>query len=663
MIKKSLVTKLCVGIISLGIVFFGWMYGYSGPINQNRLTYSTYLTDEHGELLHVLLADDERYRIRTRPQDVDPTFLDLLITYEDQRFYQHSGVDWLAMSRAFWQWLSHGYILSGGSTLTMQAVRLLEPKPRTLLNKLDQMRKAIALERSHTKDEVLSIYLSLAPFGSNVESVQMASLRWFGKWSLELTPAESALLVALPQSPERRRPDRFPKNANDARKVVLERARKKQIINDEYLRTALLSPLPDELGSIPKMTPHLAWDRRANGKLSGPTTINAHYQHILNNIARGTSLQPETNLAILLVNARTGAIVAYIGSQNYYDFQQLGAVDYIKAIRSPGSTLKPFIYAMAASEQLIHLGTIITDEATSIQGYQPKNISRTYHGDITVGEALQRSLNIPAVKVLHLLGPERFKVRLAQADILLREGEGLPIALGGAGINLYELVTLYTALANGGLVMPLTTQRVLSMENNHGKHLFAEEQIAQINYLLSQNTMGASRLHGRLKNQPIAYKTGTGPGGTDAWAIGANGEYVVGIWVGSPSGDRIVNNTGLTRAVPVMNQVFDILPSGRLIQQKPGKTPEALGLFKRRENQIKIRFPVDGSRIESRGRGIPIPLIIDSATYPVAAIVNNSSIYRLAAGNTNLNMDQPGSYELKLIDAKGKEASVNFVLQ
>ena len=232
MIKKSLVTKLCVGIISLGIIFFGWMYGYSGPINKNRLTYSTYLTDEHGELLHVLLADDERYRIRTGPQDVDPTFLDLLIAYEDQRFYQHSGVDWLAMSRAFWQWLSHGYILSGGSTLTMQAVRLLEPKPRTLLNKLDQMRKAIALERSLTKDEVLSIYLSLAPFGSNIESVQMASLRWFGKWSLELTPAESALLVALPQSPERRRPDRFPKNANNARKVVLERARKKQIINN-----------------------------------------------------------------------------------------------------------------------------------------------------------------------------------------------------------------------------------------------------------------------------------------------------------------------------------------------------------------------------------------------------------------------------------------------
>ena len=175
--------------------------------------------------------------------------------------------------------------------------------------------------------------------------------------------------------------------------------------------------------------------------------------------------------------------------------------------------------------------------------------------------------------------------------------------------------------------------------------------------------MGASRLHGRLKNQPIAYKTGTGPGGTDAWAIGTNGEYVVGIWVGSPSGGRIVNNTGLTRAVPVMNQVFDILPSGRLTQQKPNKTPEALGLFEHRENQIKIRFPVDGSRIESRGRGIPIPLIIDSATYPVAAIVNNSSIYKLAVGNTNLNMDQPGSYDLKLIDAKGNEASVNFVLQ
>jgi penicillin-binding protein 1C len=655
-----------IALAGLGLFFLGWLFGYSGPIGptdpsgQSGITYASYITDSQGELLHVLMADDERYRLQTQPKDVDPTFIDLLLAYEDQRYYQHHGVDWLAMARASWQLASQGYIVSGGSTLTMQAVRLMEPKPRTVWNKLDQMRKAIALERSHTKDQILSLYLSLAPYGSNIEGVQMASLSWFGKWANELTPAESALLVALPQSPERRRPDRFPNRADEARQIVLERALQKGIINKDYLTTALLSPLPQRIKTMPKMAPHLAYQLRAQGDLQASTTLNAEYQSTLNAIASQTRLKPNTNIAMLLANAKTGEIHAYVGSQRYTDFDKHGAVDYSKAVRSPGSTLKPFIYAQAASKRLIHLSGIIKDERINIQGYQPQNLNRRFYGDITIGEALQRSLNIPAVKVLQKLGPERFKSKLAQANIPLRQGEGLPIALGGAGLTLHELVSLYTALGNAGKVTNVSATNTIE---NTSHNIFGADQIAQINHLLSNNTAGAGRLHGRIKRQAIAYKTGTGPGGSDAWAIGTNGDYVVGIWVGSPKGEHVASNTGLGEAVPVMNRVFDGLPVGQLAQQPPQAAPEALANMDKTRNGLVVRFPVEGSVIEVSQSGAPVPIILENASYPVLVLTNDRASHLLTVSHTNLAFDTRGTYKVSLVDRLGKAATVEFMLR
>ena len=656
------VRQWSIALAGLGVLSLGWLFGYSGPIDQSRLTYASYVTDAQGELLHVLMADDERYRLKTQPQDVDSAFLALLMAYEDQRYYEHQGVDWLAMSRAAWQLATRGHIVSGGSTLTMQAIRLMEPKPRTLWSKLDQMRKAIAIERSHNKDQILSLYLSLAPYGSNIEGVQMASLSWFGKWANELTPAESALLVALPQSPERRRPDRFPLRADEARAQVLDRGLNKHIIDQNYLTTALLSPLPQRIKTMPKMAPHLAYRLRAEGSFQAQTTLNLEYQATLNTIAKLTKLQPHTNMAIILAHAKTGEIYAYVGSQSYTDFSQFGAVDYSQAIRSPGSTLKPFIYAQAASERLIHLNGMIKDERININGYQPQNLSRRFYGDITIGEALQRSLNIPAVKVLNKLGPERFKSKLAQAQIPLRHGEGLPIALGGAGLTLHELVSLYTALGNGGKVTKISASPVAAIKaREEAQPLFGAAEIAQINHLLSNNTAGAGRLHGRIKRQAIAYKTGTGPGGSDAWAIGTNGDYVVGIWIGSPTGDYLAKNTGLGQAVPVMNKVFDGLPVGQLAQQAPQAAPEALASADKANTELVVRFPVDGSVIEGRGAGVPIPIVLENAQYPVLVLVNGQeSLWIPAAGAANVTLHQAGTYQFSLIDGDGKSASVKF---
>ncbi len=652
---------MIAGVCALAL---GWLFGYAGPIDKSRLTFSSYVTDHEGELLHVLMASDERYRIQTLSNDVDDTFIDLLLAYEDQRYYEHQGVDWLAMGRAAWQWASRGEIISGGSTISMQVIRILEPKPRTVWNKLDQMRKAIALERTYNKQDILSLYLSLAPYGSNIEGVQMASLSWFGKWANELTPAESSLLVALPQSPERRRPDRFSDRALKAREIVLERALDKGLISQEYMAMAVLSPVPSHIKKMPKMAPHLAYKLKSEGLFQATSTLNHDYQATLNTIADNLQLKPNTNVSMMLVHAATGEVRAYIGSQNYNDFRNLGAIDYSNAVRSPGSTLKPFIYAQAASEQLIHLNGLIRDEGININGYQPQNISRIFHGDITIGEALQRSLNIPAVKVLSKLGPERFKSKLAQADIPLRQGEGLPIALGGAGLKLNELVSLYTALANGGTVMPIHYVKAsMDQPTQHAQSIFAADEIAQVNYFLSHNTTGSGRLHGRIKSRAISYKTGTGPGGSDAWALGTDGDYVVGIWVGSPTGERLPENTGLREAAPLMNKVFDALPRAQLDIIVPGQAPVALVRADKPNTEMSIRFPMNGIAIEARNSNAPIPFVVDNVEYPVVVIINDSEVHEFLKGPIGLELNQKGSYDIALIGSNGGSSSVSFILQ
>jgi penicillin-binding protein 1C len=307
---------------------------------------------------------------------------------------------------------------------------------------------------------------------------------------------------------------------------------------------------------------------------------------------------------------------------------------------------------------------MIKDERININGYQPQNLSRRFHGDITIGEALQRSLNIPAVKVLNKLGPERFKSKLAQAQIPLRNGEGLPIALGGAGLTLHELVSLYTALGTEGKVTKISaSQKDAIKAREETQTLFGAVEIAQINHLLSNNTSGAGRLHGRIKRQGIAYKTGTGPGGSDAWAIGTNGDYVVGIWLGSPAGDYLAKNTGLGQAVPVLNKVFDSLPIGQLAQQVPQAAPEALASSDKANTELVVRFPVDGSVIEGRNTKAPIPIVMENAAYPVMAIINGNQTQSLVKGSANINLTQPGSYQMSLVDAAGHGAMLHFYIR
>jgi len=640
-----------------------WLHSYPANLSIDNISYSTVLRDRQGEILNVLLADDDRYRISTTVDDVDPTFVALLKSFEDKRFDQHKGVDWLALIRACQQLISNGRIVSGASTITMQVVRLLDPQPRSYWNKVDQIRKAIALEKQFTKSEIISLYLSLAPYGSNLEGITAASLGWFGKPPKQLTPAESALLVALPQSPENRRPDRNPLIAFQAREKVLSRALQKQIISYEYYEIAALSPVPTTIKSFPNDAIHLAWRLHFEGARNITSTIDAVLQYQSRQILSSAVLPPNSNAAILVTEASSGDVIAYIGSQDYFDIDRLGSIDYIRAIRSPGSTLKPFIYAIAESEQLVQPKTIIRDETIVIGNYMPQNYSKKTYGEVTIAEALQRSLNIPAVKVLHRMGPNKFKTKLFSAGINLRHGDGLPIALGGAGTTLEELVSLYSSLGNKGKVKANRYQYVETDQYD----LLTEDTVRHINWILSNNSGSIGRLHGSIRTAPVAYKTGTGPGGSDSLAIGTNGKYVVGVWIGSPNGQYLPENTGITTALPIMSNVFDILPFGTLDVERPREPDYAFRYFDRELNNgqtsFSIIFPTEDS-VVLRNEGIEqIPFITKDAHYPIVVSINNSDITTLDKPNDGIKLNAPGNYKLFAIDAKNSTAHLFFSIK
>lgn len=659
-LRKSFLGNLFLGGFAISVWVWGWLHSYVGDIDKARLVYSPYLLDDQGDLLHVLLAKDDQLRIPTTMMDVDGHYLDLLMAYEDQRFWQHKGVDWLAMLRATYQFVRNGYVVSGGSTLTMQAVRLLEPKPRTLINKLDQVRKAIALERTQTKQSILNIYLSLAPFGSNIEGVNSASLTWFNKWPKDLTPAEAALLVALPQSPEMRRPDRHPERAKEARQRVLNRAVEKKVIGDNYMVIAELSPVPRNQTKLSKRAPHLAWFHVQKDIKSHQTTINANMQEALSGLVEYVRLQSNLNLAVLVAESKTGAIKAYIGSQNYHDFVNHGAVDYVQAIRSPGSTLKPFIYGLAEANGNIDFETIIDDRVTNIKSYQPKNMSNQAYGHVTIAEALQRSLNIPAVKVLNRYGVEKFTGKLSSVGVHLNSGEGLPIALGGAGLSLVDLVSLYTALGNQGKVLTLTS---IDESKPIERSIFSGDTTNQINWILSNNAGTIGRLHGSHKMQAVAYKTGTGPGGSDAWALGSNGAYTVGVWVGTPDGSPKAKNTGLSTAVPIFNRVLDLLPVSELKVSRPRKAALSLEYFDRNNTGLKVLYPANGSTIQIVGDQLRMPLEFEKVRYPIWVSVNDKDLLQLSSPREYITITNPGGYELAIVDSNHHSTSISVYVE
>ncbi|MDB5550043.1 MAG: pbpC, partial [Rhizobium sp.] len=417
-IKRTLtILTVIQAVFAAGITWaIAWAdQAYPPPLEQ-ALVSSREVLDANGRLLRAFTTPDSRWRLKVSAADVDPQFIRMLIAYEDQRFYEHRGIDLWALGRAGLQLATHGRIVSGGSTLSMQVARLSEPREgRSFASKLLQMARAVQIERRLSKAEILDLYLNLAPYGGNLEGVRSASLAYFGKEPRRLSVADAALLVALPQLPERRRPDRFHKNAEAARERVLRRMAVASVIGDGEADRAIIFPVPKKRKALPALAAHLSeaalrkWPERTSHK----TTLRRDIQQALEQVAREASkkLGPKLSVAIVMADVKTGEILGEVGSADYLDATRSGWIDMTRQLRSPGSALKPFVYGLGFEEGIIAQQTIIEDRPADFFGYRPKIFDITYQGDVTILEELQKILNVPAVRILDAVGPSRLQVR------------------------------------------------------------------------------------------------------------------------------------------------------------------------------------------------------------------------------------------------------------
>ena len=630
-----------------------------------------------GSLLRAFPVADGRWRLAPGP--VDPAYLDLLVAYEDRRFYHHAGVDPLAVLRAGWQSARAGRVVSGASTLTMQVARLLEEGPTgTATGKVRQARVALALERRLTKSEILDLYLRLAPYGGNIEGVRAASLAWFGKEPKRLTTAQSALLIALPQSPETRRPDRFPARAEAARTRVLERLERAGAVSHDHASDALREPVPKVRRAFPALAPHLT-DRLARASPAGArlaTTIDPALQRAAERLAQRAVAGQGGRLsaAMIFADHRSGEILAHVGAAEWTDDARAGFIDMTQALRSPGSTLKPFVYALAFDDGLAHPETLIEDRPIAFGSWRPQNFDRRFRGTVTTREALTQSLNLPVVSLTEALGPARLLATLKRAGVqaaLPGDAPGLAISLGGLGISLEGLVQAYAALARMGAPIRLSAEAGRSGPLDG--RLFGPVAAWQVSDILAQIPPPAGAAPGR-----VAYKTGTSYGHRDALAVGFDGRHVGGVWLGRPDGTAVPGAFGGDLAAPVLFELFDRAKPGRDALPPPPpaallvtntQLPLPLQRFRPRDAAFgladpdapELAFPPEGAQIETPDGALVVKL--KGGAPPFTWLANGTPVaVAIRARETVLAMPARGFVTLTVLDAKGRSASTQVQL-
>lgn len=651
-----------------------------------RLPVSTAVVDRNGQLLRPFTTDG-RWRLPVTLEQVDRRFIDMLIAYEDQRFFTHRGIDWSGMSRAAVQFAAAGgRIVSGGSTLTMQVARLLETKStRSLDAKMRQMVHADRLERELSKTEILDLYLTLAPYGGNIEGVRAASLAYFGKEPGRLTTAESALLVALPQSPEARRPDLNPVNAKLARDTVLDRMVSAGLMIAEEAEAAKSEPMPKVRRDFPMLAAHLAQDAvRADPKARTiPLTIDRKLQQALEKLGatRAVPLGDAVSVAIVVADQESGEILASVGSAGLLKTSSDGFVDMTKAVRSPGSTLKPLIYGLGFELGLAHPESLIEDRTTAFGAYVPVNFDNFTRGTVTIHQALVESLNIPAVVVLDAVGTARLVARMKRAyaspQLPNETAPGLAIGLGGVGVTLRDLVSMYAAIGRGGSPVRLH-DGVGPTIDAPGLAAPVLDPVAAwyVTSILRDVPPPATGIGGR-----IAYKTGTSYGYRDAWAIGYDGKTVIGVWVGRPDGVPVPGISGIKAAAPILFEAFDRVgpampfapaPKGAIIAANPD-LPEPMRRFRHPDdNRVKrdpapeIAFPEDGSDLDlgvGAGGGQPLVVKVRNGSPPFTFYANGAPFEQAAfARQGRWTPDGPGYVTVSVVDAKGRSDKVKVYL-
>lgn len=656
-----------------------------GPLDldSSRAT-STIVVDREGRLLRAFTLPDGRWRLPVTADQVDPRYLTMLYAYEDARFLDHHGVDARALLRAAWQWATRMHVVSGGSTLTMQVARLIEPRDdRNMSAKLRQITRAWQIEQQLTKRSVLDRYLTLAPFGGNLEGVRAASLAYFGKEPRKLTVGEAALLVALPQAPETRRPDKFPEAARLARARVLQRLLGRGTLRPEDVAAAEREPVPNVRRDFPALAPHAAEEAVAADRSSHilRLSLDAPLQGKLEALLKDeiVRLGPKLSAAIVVIDNASGEIRARLGASDYLDASRDGAIDMSRVPRSPGSALKPIIYALAFEQGLAHPETILFDRPARYGAYAPENFDLGYQGTVTARKALQQSLNLPAIEVLSEIGPSNFLARLhgAGAEIALPKDTpvGLAIGLGGLGISLTDLARLYSGLARGGETAPLI-ERLDGAPPQIGARRVADPVSSwYVADILRGSPPPLNALSGR-----IAFKTGTSYGFRDALAVGFDRGATIAVWVGRADNGPTPGLIGRQAAAPILFEAFarlgrdvetipapkgvlrvatsaDLPPPLRHLRNDAPKTIAAAA-----NAPLKIAFPPDGSRIDlglKAGAEARLSLKALGGALPLTWFVNGAP---LGDGDqsrqSSWKPDGAGFARLSVIDAKGATDSV-----
>lgn len=659
---------------------------------------STTVLDRNGKLLRAFTTPDGRWRLPVDPEDVDPRYLSILMAFEDRRYYEHPGVDARAVARAAGQLMRHGRIVSGASTLTMQVARLLEGRhERTGSGKLKQMVRALQLEERLGKKEILGLYLRLAPFGGNIEGVRAASLAYFGKEPRRLSVGEAALLVALPQSPGTRRPDRNPEAAQRARDRVLDRAVAAGVITAAEAVRAKSERVSSTRREFPKLAPHLSESEvaRAPATAVHRLTLDREVQSSLERLLAEQIVLMGLRLsaAILAVDHATGEVIAYVGSPGYLDSTRFGAIDMVQAIRSPGSTLKPLIYGLAFEAGLAHPDTLIEDRPARFGTYAPQNFDEQFHGTVTVREALGLSLNIPAVKVLDAVGPGKLTGRLRRSGIsAVLPGQAMPslaVGLGGIGMRLQDIAQLYAGLARGGDPVTLTWRKgnPADGEKSHPgpqRERGRRPLLAPVAAWYIADILKDAPVPANTRSGAIAYKTGTSYGYRDAWAAGFDGRYTIAVWVGRPDAVATPGLLGRTAAAPIMFDAFQRIamkraplrpaPAG-VVSALGGSLPQPLKRFGEPSGQLAkgpylerpvlIAFPPDRAELDveeredeplvlkAEGGALPLTWLVDGA--PIESDPHGREVTWQPAGR--------GFVKMQVVDANGRVDRVTVRLR
>ncbi len=622
-----------MAISPLSIILLFVLANWCFPLPKTRLhpPPSHVVLDRNGEWLRAFLADDSMWRFSNQQSadsrqlladgyfGVSPLLHQAMLTAEDRWFYYHWGINPVSIGTALYDNIRAGEVVRGGSTITMQLARLMEPKARNIPNKLIEMFRALQLELTYSKSEILNFYFNMLPYGGNIVGTGAASRLYFNKPQHAISLGEAALLAAIPNAPERLRPDRFPENARQAREKILNQLLERRQISEEDWREALSEPIPTKRYALPFNAPHLSrllvkenrWstETAVDGRIY--TTIDAKVQKTASRILSeylsasaagvlGSQSHTASTGAIIVMDTQTRHVLAMVGSHDFFDQQASGQVNGTLAPRSPGSTLKPFVYALAIEQGLITPETLLFDVPVNYAGYEPVNYDGTYNGYVTVRQALASSLNVPAINLSARLKDVTLHAFLKQAGISTlspAKKYGLSMVLGGCEVNLLELTTLYAGLANMGEFAPyqivirgqqsaISSQLQKRSLKRSGRRLdTAEPQISnpvdysarEIKKLLREETsfiitemLTASQLPANTVKNPeafestmnlpkIAWKTGTSYGHRDAWCIGYSPQLTIGVWLGNFDGKGVPMLSGADAATPILFALFTAL--------------------------------------------------------------------------------------------------------